>query len=43
MFENGFDNLHGNYGDEQEPEESAEAAAEAQAAPYGQWETVEAP
>jgi len=38
MFEDGFDNLHNNY-PEEEPEDNS--AADSQAAPYGQWETVE--
>lgn len=39
MFENGFDNLHNNYPEEVEPEDPS--ALDSQAAPYGQWETVQ--
>jgi len=38
MFADGFDNLHNNYPEEEEPENPS---SDVQAAPYGQWETVE--
>ena len=38
MFQDGLDNLHNNY-PEEEPED--DSAADFQAAAYGQWETVE--